>query len=220
MGKVVLIVVGMGITNKVDAMSKKEEKKKLTIEMLIRDRLNRGDSLNRAVALAGNAMQESGGDASIKQRNSKKSDAEWFKKTRAGRGTGLMQWDDRRFSLKKFADKQGEDWRDANLQLDFLDFELKGPEKRNIKKVNMEDSVEKQTKDISKYFLRPGKPHNETRVAHAKKLKEEYKDMPKQIQATKTKSSMYTLPQHLQVEAAKKKLKNDMPENYVMLRDE
>ena len=68
-GKVVLSVALGNIKE-----SNLSDKKKLTIEMLIRDRVRRGDSLVRASALAGNAMQESKGDSSIKQGNSKKSD--------------------------------------------------------------------------------------------------------------------------------------------------
>lgn len=213
----------------------KEDKKEVVLEALIRDRLHRGDSLDRAVALAGNAMQESGGILDRKQRDSTISDEKWFDETptlinskgkeyKPGRGTGLLQWDDRRRShlnadevskrkgLKEFADERGESWKDLDVQLDFLDFELKGPEKRNIEKVNMEDSVEKQTRDISKYFLRPGDPHNETRVTHAKKLKEEYKDMPEKILDTKIESMRFD--NRLLKQATKSKMKKDMDKLY------
>lgn len=174
--------------------------------MLIRDRVRRGDSLVRASALAGNAMQESKGDASIKQGNSKKSDKQWFKKTKAGRGTGLMQWDDRRFSLKKFAEEQGENWRDPHVQLEFLNHEIEGAEKRSMSKVSKKEDIAQQTKDISKYFLRPGKPHNEKRIKHAKRLLNKYKNIPEEVRITKAKSSMYTLPESMRKNVEKKKL--------------
>ena len=44
-----------------------------------------------------------------------------------------MQWDDRRFSLKKFAEKQGDDWRDPHVQR-FLNHEIEGAEKSMSKK--------------------------------------------------------------------------------------
>ncbi len=200
-GKVVLSVALGNIKE-----SNLSDKKKLTIEMLIRDRVRRGDSLVRASALAGNAMQESKGDSSIKQGNSKKSDKQWFKKTKAGRGTGLMQWDDRRFSLKKFAEKQGDDWRDPHVQLEFLNHEIEGAEKKSMSKVSKKEDIVQQTKDVSKYFLRPGKPHNEKRIKHAKRLLKKYKNIPEEVRITKAKSSMYTLPESMRKNVAKKKL--------------
>lgn len=214
LGMVLLLLMGSIRGNSMTA----ESKKNLIIEMLIRDRLNKGDSLTRASAFAGNAMQESGGDPTRKQLDSTDSDEEWFKKSKAGRGTGLFQWDDRRFNLKKFANKQDSHWSDIDAQLDFLQHELLTSEKRNIGKVTNKDNVEQQTKDISKYFLRPGKPHNKKRISYAKKFKKKFKNIPQEIKETKLKSSMFD-SRVLAKKAAVKKLKQEVSEQEVSEKD-
>lgn len=191
----------------------KEDKKEAVLEALIRDRLHRGDSLTRASAIAGNIEAESGGIPDRKQGDSTISDEKWFKKTKAGRGTGLMQWDDRRFSLKKFADERGESWKDLDVQLDFLDFELKGPEKRNVEKVESRDNfITQQTKDFSKKVIRPGKPHINKRIKNAKRLKKKHKDMPEKILDTKIESMRFD--NRLLKQATKSKMKKEIDKLY------
>jgi len=75
----------------------------------------RGYSEAAAAGIAGNLVFESGGRPAIPGD--------------AGTSAGLAQWHAERLTaLKTFASGQGKDWRDPNVQLDFLDRELRTTE--------------------------------------------------------------------------------------------
>ena len=129
-----------------------------------------------AVAILGNVHHETGGtyDPAIKQRGvGKVKDEDWFKKTKAGRGTGILQWDgSRRVALKKFAEDQGKKWDDLEVQADFLIKELNTSEKGGFDKVKKAGSIGDKTVMFSKKVERPGKPHNDMRIKAANEMQE------------------------------------------------
>ena len=80
----------------------------------------------------------------------------WFEKTGAGRGTGLIQWDDRRTQLKKFADERGKSWADLETQLEFLIHEFKTSEKKAYNKIKQAPNLEVKTRLFATQFERAG----------------------------------------------------------------
>lgn len=80
----------------------------------------------------------------------------WFKKTKAGRGTGLIQWDDRRQALEKFAAKRKKRWDDLETQLDFMLHEFKTSEKEAYKKLKQAPNLEVKTRLFATQFERAG----------------------------------------------------------------
>lgn len=138
--------------------------------------MKRGISERDAVAIAANSDVETGGtfDPKTKQRGvGKVKDEDWFKKSKAGRGTGIIQWDGvRQRNLKKYADEQGTSWDDMETQLDFLANELQTTEKSGMAKVKKAESIEDKTKAFAKYVERPGKPHMKKRVKAANKIQD------------------------------------------------
>jgi hypothetical protein len=80
--------------------------------------LDRGYSLPQATAIAGNILQESGGDPT---------------NVNSGEDAhGLLQWrGDRWQGLQDFAKSRGSDVNDPGVQLDYIGQELGGSEKRN-----------------------------------------------------------------------------------------
>src|SRR5438045_5275027 len=80
--------------------------------------LDRGYAPVQAAALAGNILQESGGDAS--RPNPQEG------------GLGLLQWRlDRLQGLQDFARARGTDATDPNTQLDWIGREMAGPEAKS-----------------------------------------------------------------------------------------
>jgi hypothetical protein len=86
-------------------------------QTIMRGLIERGYSPVQAAALAGNILQESGGDSS---NVNPREDAHGLYQLRMDRWEGL----------KKFAAERGVDPTDANLQLDYIGREMAGPEKR------------------------------------------------------------------------------------------
>lgn len=102
-------------------------------DRLLSKLLSRGFTPTEAEAILGNMYAESKFISSERQDTGRRSDGtykrgedipeeEWFKYTKnwKPRGTGLIQWDDRRIALKEFADARGKRWDDEDVQLDFL----------------------------------------------------------------------------------------------------
>lgn len=151
-----------------------EDRKKRIYEGLI----ERGLDHDNALAIMANIGHETGGtyNPSTKQIGvGKVSDEDWWKKTKAGRGTGLVQWDgSRRTDLKKFAEDKGKSWDDMDTQLDFLMHELQGSEKGAYEKLKEAESLEDKTETFMKRFERPGKPHLEERQEYLKGLIEDF----------------------------------------------
>lgn len=133
--------------------------------------MRKGYTEEEAIAIVANVDIETGGtyDPSTKQRGVGNPE-DWWKETNSGRGTGIIQWDDRRNNLKKFAEEKGKSWDDLQTQIDFLDHELKTSEKYGWNKVQKIEDVVDKTKAFTKYIERPGKPHYDKREKAAQKL--------------------------------------------------
>ena len=113
-------------------------------------------------AFLGNFYKETGGsfDPSEKQdfkytKGEDIPDEDWWKKTKAGRGTGLAQWDDRRHALKKFAEDRGSTWDDLETQVDFMIHELETSEKGARRKIDKGKSIEEMAQKVTQYYERP-----------------------------------------------------------------
>lgn len=162
------ILIGVLLAGNVMASDSNKQK-------VIKGLLKRGISPGNTIALAANIHQETGGtfDPGIKQGYSKQKDVKWFKPSKGGRGTGLVQWDDRRFALRDFAKKRSKPWSDMDTQLDFIIHELEGKEKKAYKKMNKFDNVLEKTVIVAQDYERAGKPHMRKRLQEAEKLKDE-----------------------------------------------
>lgn len=98
-----------------------------------------------------------------------------------GPGRGISQWElgsDRFTNLKKWASKEGKEWTELEVQLNFMLHELNGAERtfkdqmnkhyggiENLKKTS---DVEWAAKVMSKAYHRPGKPRLDLRIKYAK----------------------------------------------------
>lgn len=71
-------------------------------------------------------------------------------------GYGLAQWDDRKPLLGKFAQEQGKPVSDLGLQLDFVMYELAGPESGANSAFKNVKSVEEATRVWMDRYERPG----------------------------------------------------------------
>lgn len=92
-----------------------------------------------------------------------------------GNAIGILQWNGpRRRALLAFAEKQGKDWRDVDVQIDFLFHELDGPEYAAWQKVLGTDDPAEAARMFSVHFERPGVPHLSTRMAYARMLAEQF----------------------------------------------
>ena len=81
-------------------------------------------------------------------------------------GFGLYQLTGpRRTAYEQFASQRGVDPADANAQLDFLDYELKGPESRAAKSILSTRNPQEAAVAIARDFLRPASEHLQNRVA-------------------------------------------------------
>ena len=119
---------------------------------------------------------------------------EWFSDSKKGRGTGLLQWDDRRkdqnrkdgsvqIGLKRFAEERGKRWDDIDVQIDYILYELKGREGSKFKHVTNAKSLEDKVKMFSEKVERPGIPHMENRLNMLKELQEKLKKLNKAIES-------------------------------------
>jgi len=110
------------------------------------------------LALMANMQAESQFIPSRLQGDPKNSDKikNWFESTRGGRGTGLIQWDDRRGKLKEFAENQGKSWADLETQLDFMLHELKTSEKKAYEKIKQAPNLQTKTRLVATQFERAG----------------------------------------------------------------
>lgn len=91
-----------------------------------------------------------------------------------GRAHGIAQWNDRADDLKAFAAQRGKDWRDLDTQIDFIFHELNGKEADAAARIFAAKSPEEAALAVSKFFERPGIPHNEQRVAFARSVAAQY----------------------------------------------
>lgn len=145
--------------------------------------IKRDISHEDAIAILANIGHETAGtyDPSIKQQNvGKVSDPDWWKPTKSGRGTGLMQWDgSRRLDLKKFAEDRGKNWDDIETQLDFIKHELTGTESAAYDALKKAKTSEEKTKIILKKYERPGVPAEKQRLNILKDINQKFPTPPK-----------------------------------------
>ncbi|MGJ4954632.1 phage tail tip lysozyme [Bradyrhizobium sp. HKCCYLRH2015] len=115
--------------------------------------LARGYSPAGAAALAGNILQESGGDPT--RVNSKEG------------AYGLLQWRlDRRKGLEDYATSRGTSADDPNTQLDYIGIEMGGPERRSAAGfLNSSDVAAANT--ALKSYIRYGDDSHGKRLAYA-----------------------------------------------------
>jgi len=115
--------------------------------------LDRGYAPTQAAALAGNIVQESGGNPSA---------------LNPGEGAnGLLQWRlDRWQGLQDFAKARGTAPNDPNTQLDFIGSELSGPEKRSSTAFFGAPDLASANSALKRY-IRYGDQSEGTRLANA-----------------------------------------------------
>ena len=81
-------------------------------------------------------------------------------------GFGLSQWTGpRRRALEEFAASQGKTVGDPDLQMDFLMYELQGPEANAWSKISAAGGTPEAAAAIVNYFLRPAEEHRARREA-------------------------------------------------------
>lgn len=136
-----------------------------------------------ATGLMGSVYQESKFDPSAIQGNGK------------GPAAGLFQWENyntksgRWAKLNAYAQNKGTEWTDPKTQMEYSIHEMGesekwmwSPSKKNLAHVSSFEEYKQLTDPetaaiaFSNHFERPGKPHNETRVAKAKEYYELYKN--------------------------------------------
>lgn len=81
-------------------------------------------------------------------------------------GFGLYQLTGpRRIAYEQFAAQRGVNPADPNAQLDFLDYEMRGPESRAAKSILSTSNPQEAAVAIARDFLRPASEHLQNRVA-------------------------------------------------------
>lgn len=123
---------------------------------MVRALIDRGYSPVQAAALAGHAIQESGGDPTNVNKNE---DAH-----------GLLQWRlDRWDNLRKFAADRGTDPTDSGTQLDFIGHEMRGSEARAGKGFLSAADIPTASAALKPY-IRWGDDSDQTRTNNALRL--------------------------------------------------
>ena len=86
-------------------------------------------------------------------------------------GFGLNQWTGpRRRALESAARERGVSVDDLDFQLDFTMEELRGPERRAFDRLMRAETAEDAARSYSNDFLRPGIPHLDARLRHARRI--------------------------------------------------
>lgn len=86
-------------------------------------------------------------------------------------GFGLNQWTGpRRRQFEQFAQSQGRDLADPEVQLDFTLWELQNTERAAMQSLQGAETAEDAARIYSNKFLRPGIPHMDRRVSYANQL--------------------------------------------------
>lgn len=140
--------------------------------------VDRGFSDVAAKGILGNMFQESKFDPDVYQKLDNDS---------TGKGRGLLQWeaggrfDTDPLNLIDFANKQEKSWKDPEVQLDFMIAEMDKSAKIGAESaarqnyeydkartmMNQAKTPEEAAKIFSDLYLKPGKPHMDTRTAYA-----------------------------------------------------
>ena len=86
-------------------------------------------------------------------------------------GFGLNQWTGpRRRAIEAAARERGVPVDDLDFQLDFTMEELRGPERRAFDRLMRAETAEDAARSYSNDFLRPGIPHLDARLRHARRI--------------------------------------------------
>lgn len=126
----------------------------------------------QAAGVVGNLMHESGGFNSLQEINPTVPGS-------AG-GFGFAQWTgDRRKSFDNYVENQGLDRNSYQANYGFLKHELENDpyERRQFNTVKKAETAAEAAKLVSENYLRPGIPHNASRVRYAEQILP-YADMP------------------------------------------
>lgn len=152
-------------------------------EFVFRGLVDRGYSPVHAAALAGHAVQESGGNP---RAFNEKEGAE-----------GLLQWRlDRRDNLHRFAKERGTDPSDPNLQLDFIAREMGGPEAKAGAKFSAATDLPSASAALKSY-IRFGDRSDETRLNNARALLGTRAGMPAPVASTSSPAAASAAPMGL-----------------------
>ncbi len=125
--------------------------------------LELGATPKDAAALLGNLMQESGRGLNTGAIGD------------GGNSIGIGQWNGpRRRALQRFAQARGVDWRDLDLQIEYLWRELHGPERPAWDAIRAAPDAAAGARIASERFWRPGIPHLSNRMAFARMVAGQY----------------------------------------------
>lgn len=108
-----------------------------------------------AAGFVGNFMVESGAGLNPSARGD------------GGNAHGIAQWNDRRFALFAFAQRRGTDWTDLDTQIAFVLHELETTEAAAWARIRRAATAEEAALLVSRYYERPGIPHNNRRMSYA-----------------------------------------------------
>lgn len=131
--------------------------------LVIQGLVQRGVPLHIAQGIAANMIAESRLDPGINEI------APLVPGSRGG--FGLNQWTGpRRRALEAAADQRGVPVNDLDFQLDYTMEELQGTENRAWQALQGASNAEEAARLYSERFLRPGIPHLDARLAHARRI--------------------------------------------------
>lgn len=121
--------------------------------------LERGYSPEAAAGIVGNGMAEAGPRMNPRAIGD------------GGNAFGMFQWNGpRKLALEAFAAKRGKDPGDIDIQLDFLDYEMTGPEAAAGARIKAAKTAEEAAILMSRLFERPGIPREGARIGHAREI--------------------------------------------------
>ncbi len=94
-----------------------------------------------------------------------------------GMAYGIAQWNGRRRDkLIEYAEGRGKNWRDIDVQIDFLFHEIGGAQAGAFARIRSAGTADEAARLVSNLFERPGIPHLGTRVAYARMLSAQYRE--------------------------------------------
>ena len=131
--------------------------------------LNKGFSAEQTAGIMGNFQQES----RMNPKNSQNDGPNTTTMPSSG-GYGLAQWDDRKPGLAAFAESQNKPIYDLGLQLNFVMFELNGPESAANTSFKKTTTIEDATIVWMTDYERPGEEEREKRLGFAKSYFEKF----------------------------------------------
>lgn len=167
MKKLILIIFILSSLQAIAFENTPEGRRDHIYKELIDSKISKLDTL----AILANIAYETGDtyDPKTKQKGVGKV-KDWWKKSTGGRGTGLLQWDDRRLNLKAYAEKHNESWDDLDIQIDFLLYELDTTEKRGFSFVKKVKTLKDKVIQFCDKIERPGKHNHKKRLKRANEL--------------------------------------------------